>query len=238
MTMDLIPNLRTYVWLGGSDSEVEGEWRWVSNGELFYDRNSQEGEVAGMYSAYYPTADTSQNVLLARKNDGLWNDVKTTSPWAVVCELCASGIEPVDHGCPVLFKRYERLSLKYDWGQACGMQSQGTSEPTSTPTSEPTSSPTSERTSEPTSSPTAEPSSCYQIRGATAYDTSCHVTGCDDAFFTLSSGTCCRKVGGTRDYNAQCQPATCDVLNSYMLSIPDINGSTACCVKADGVLTD
>jgi hypothetical protein len=59
----------TFVYLGGTDSAVEGQWSW-SDGTLFYD----SGPVGGLYSDWGTLPKGQQSDCLVMRPTSLWND--------------------------------------------------------------------------------------------------------------------------------------------------------------------
>ena len=66
---DLLP-MDSFIWLGGSDQNAEGEWKWVDETPWNYS-NWAPGE---------PNNDGGENYLLAYNGDHTWND-GANSPW-------------------------------------------------------------------------------------------------------------------------------------------------------------
>jgi hypothetical protein len=64
------------MWIGGSDADVEDDWRWVT-GESFDYMHWRSGE---------PNSGTTVNCMLANWFNEGWNDEVCDTPWAYVCE--------------------------------------------------------------------------------------------------------------------------------------------------------
>ncbi len=74
----------TYCWMGGSDSAVEGEWRWL-DGTQFWQGDAAGSAVAGQYTNWdvnepnnFLTGD--EDALTIVQANGGWNDYPETSP--------------------------------------------------------------------------------------------------------------------------------------------------------------
>jgi hypothetical protein len=49
-----------YVWLGGSDAAVEGEWRWASNNEQFWSDDKTGSAVNGAFNRWGTTMQQNE----------------------------------------------------------------------------------------------------------------------------------------------------------------------------------
>ena len=74
----------TYCWMGGSDSAVEGEWRWL-DGTQFWQGDAAGSAVGGQYTNWdagepnnFLTGD-EDGLTIVQANGG-WNDYPETSP--------------------------------------------------------------------------------------------------------------------------------------------------------------
>ena len=78
------------IWLGATDLEVEGEWRWT-NGDLFWlgddGGSAQNGLFSGWYSREPNNASTENCAVLDTKAAGAeWYDFDCEASKAYVCE--------------------------------------------------------------------------------------------------------------------------------------------------------
>jgi hypothetical protein len=78
-----------FVWFGGSDSAVEGEWRWL-DGELFWLGDSAGSAPNGLFSNWYPTQPGNAPALdcmgIEVGQSTNWNSLACTGSWTFVCE--------------------------------------------------------------------------------------------------------------------------------------------------------
>jgi hypothetical protein len=65
------------MWIGLSDTALEGSWVWVS-GESFAYSHWRSGE---------PSHDPGENCVLANWSQEGWNDIDCAGDWAYVCEI-------------------------------------------------------------------------------------------------------------------------------------------------------
>lgn len=82
-------------WLGGSDADVEGTWRWVSDGDAFWSGDGTTGSaVDDAFEAWNSdepngrgNSDCSRTVPIIRTGDGLtWADLECFELRASLCE--------------------------------------------------------------------------------------------------------------------------------------------------------
>lgn len=85
--------LNQNIWLGASDTTVEGDWRWQHNsaeGDLFWRGNQSGTAVNGEYNNWLATepdnAGGLENFALLRSADGRWMDGNGTSTAAYIIE--------------------------------------------------------------------------------------------------------------------------------------------------------
>jgi hypothetical protein len=84
------------LWLGASDDEVEGEWRWL-DGALFWMGGRTGASVGGLYSNWGTMepndANNGEDCALMLTESGRWNDGTCPNfttlpefPWGFACE--------------------------------------------------------------------------------------------------------------------------------------------------------
>ncbi|KAL4229838.1 hypothetical protein ACF0H5_010230 [Mactra antiquata] len=83
MVNDLLTNIRKAanvfdIWLGGSDIETEGIWKWESSKQHFSFTNWGNDQPDNWY-----TEDCLHN----SGDSGLWNDVRCTTSYRYICEF-------------------------------------------------------------------------------------------------------------------------------------------------------
>ena len=96
------------VWIGASDSVVEGEWRWVTGcegmedggqGRLFWLGNAAGSSVGGNYSNWYagnPSNTANEDVANKLYPFGYtWNDANWATPYAYVIEYGCMPGDPI-----------------------------------------------------------------------------------------------------------------------------------------------
>jgi len=87
-------NPQALVWLGASDSESEGYWKWTSNGELFWSQSNLNQDTASTFTNWRDgepnNAGGNEHCATYKPNAG-WNDVNCDSAAQIVVEF---GISP------------------------------------------------------------------------------------------------------------------------------------------------
>jgi Zn-dependent metalloprotease len=72
-------------WLGGSDAESEGQWRWSDGDVLFWNSSVVAGSFAN-WAKKQPTADVSSNCLSIDQHKGDWRAASCANTSASICE--------------------------------------------------------------------------------------------------------------------------------------------------------
>ena len=87
----VLANVSDKTWLGGSDSQTEGTWRWVG-GAVFYDE--EEGPVGNAYVNWHDTepnndglSESPADCLLLWYENEVWADASCEDEHGYVCEL-------------------------------------------------------------------------------------------------------------------------------------------------------
>ena len=97
-----------FIWLGGSDSELEGDWRWINNDESFWFGDFNGSPIGGLYNNWGVQPDDTagtQNALAMGLGDwpepfydlgsaGQWNDVDPAFALFYLIEF-DSVVEPI-----------------------------------------------------------------------------------------------------------------------------------------------
>ncbi len=81
-------------WIGGSDVSVEGEWRWIDDGALFWRGDARATPVAGVFHSWGPdepnnlVSDGNDEDCLSfwPLHDGGWNDEPCERAYPAMCE--------------------------------------------------------------------------------------------------------------------------------------------------------
>lgn len=106
-------------WIGGSDSGVEGEWRWISgpeSGQQFWQGAAAGSPVGGAYENWgggEPNNSGGNEDHVHMRADGLWNDQNAGTSYSYVIEWGASLFSlPVDPELVALAEDYSERYLK------------------------------------------------------------------------------------------------------------------------------
>lgn len=97
-----------FIWLGGTDSDQEGDWRWIKNGDAFWYGDFNGSPIGGLYNNWgiQPDDQTgSEDSLAMALGDwpepfydlgaaGQWNDLDPATPLLYVIEFDNS-LEPI-----------------------------------------------------------------------------------------------------------------------------------------------
>lgn len=97
-----------FIWLGGTDSDQEGDWRWINNGDAFWYGDFNGSPIGGRYNNWgiQPDDETgSQDALAMGLGEwpepfydlgeaGQWNDLDPDTPLFYVIEFDTT-VEPV-----------------------------------------------------------------------------------------------------------------------------------------------